>query len=68
MFDVQVILYSEAFKEAKTLGRKITTLYSLSKQLLSHQQHYDWGLRAMKPVLSFGGQKVRTVAFRIYNR
>jgi hypothetical protein len=34
---VQVTLYSEAFTQAKVLGRKIVTLYSLSKQLLSHQ-------------------------------
>eukprot|EP01049_Picozoa_sp_SAG25_P002666 SAG25_NODE_143_length_14049_cov_6.050817_1_plen_2680_part_10 len=56
----EVTLYSESFKQAKVLGRKVCTLYKLSKQLLSHQQHYDWGLRAMKPVLSFGGQQVAT--------
>lgn len=54
----EVTLYSESFTQAKVLGRKVCTLYKLSKQLLSHQQHYDWGLRAMKPVLSFGGQQV----------
>ncbi len=32
----------------------------MSRQLLSQQQHYDWGLRALKTVLSIGGQLVYT--------
>ena len=47
----EVILYSEGFKEAKSLGRKLVSLFTLSRQLLSTQQHYDWGLRALKTVL-----------------
>ena len=31
------------------------SLYGLCAQLLSSQQHYDWGLRALKTVLSVGG-------------
>ena len=54
----ETILFSESFKEAKTLGRKVIALFTLSKQLLSYQIHYDWGLRALKPVLSFGGQLI----------
>ena len=44
----EVILYSEGFKDSKDLGKKMVSLYALSKELLSAQQHYDWGLRAMK--------------------
>eukprot|EP00051_Salpingoeca_urceolata_P021875 m.349048 g.349048 ORF g.349048 m.349048 type:complete len:4259 (-) comp19881_c0_seq4:199-12975(-) len=51
----EVILYSEGFKEAKNLGRKLVELYSLSRELLSKQQHYDWGLRALKTILKAGG-------------
>ncbi|GAB1603231.1 hypothetical protein Ahia01_000603700, partial [Argonauta hians] len=47
----EVILFSNGFKEAKTIGRKLVTVFNLSKQLLTPQQHYDWGLRAMKTVL-----------------
>ncbi len=43
-----MVLYSEGFTTAKSLGNKIVSLYRLSSQLLSPQQHYDWGLRAMK--------------------
>ena len=55
---IQTILFSESYKEAKVLGRKVIALFTLSKQLLSYQIHYDWGLRALKPVLSFGGQLI----------
>lgn len=52
----QVILFSEGFREGRALGRKLVALYSLSRELLSPQQHYDWGLRALKASLRAGGQ------------
>ncbi|XP_071990308.1 cytoplasmic dynein 2 heavy chain 1 isoform X1 [Engystomops pustulosus] len=47
----EVILYSEGFKEAKALGRKLVAIFNLARELLTPQQHYDWGLRALKTVL-----------------
>ncbi|VDM76187.1 unnamed protein product [Strongylus vulgaris] len=44
----ETILYSEGFTEARILARKIVTIFMLSKEMLSAQQHYDWGLRALK--------------------
>ena len=55
---LQVMLYSEGFAHAKALAVKLVAIVSLSKQLLSPQQHYDWGLRALKTVLRVGGQLV----------
>lgn len=52
----EVILYSEGFSQAKEIASKVVSLYTLSKQLLSPQQHYDWGLRALKAVLNTGGK------------
>ncbi|KAL8004079.1 putative AAA+ ATPase domain, dynein heavy chain region D6 P-loop domain-containing protein [Plasmopara halstedii] len=52
----EVILYSEGFSEAKDIAPKVVSLYSLSGQLLSQQQHYDWGLRALKAVLNTAGK------------
>jgi dynein heavy chain 2 len=51
----ETILFSEGFEFASELATKVITVFRLSKQLLSEQQHYDWGLRALKAVLRLGG-------------
>ena len=56
----EVLLYAEGFRTAKILATKIVELFSLCKQLLSTQEHYDWGLRALKTTLTIGGQLVQT--------
>ncbi|XP_014248489.1 dynein beta chain, ciliary-like isoform X2 [Cimex lectularius] len=52
----EIMLIGEAFQEARVLGKKFLTLYSLCKELLSKQDHYDWGLRAIKSVLVIAGK------------
>ncbi|KAF0977183.1 hypothetical protein FDP41_003836 [Naegleria fowleri] len=54
------MLMAEGFKEAKQLAKKFITLYSLNKDLLSKQDHYDWGLRAIKSVLVVAGTLKRS--------
>ena len=54
----EVLLYAEGFKEAKQLVQKVICLFTLSKQLLSQQQHYDCGLRALKTILSVAGRLI----------
>jgi dynein heavy chain len=49
------MLMSEGFIQAKVLAVKMTTLYKLSKEQLSKQFHYDFGLRALKSVLVMAG-------------
>ena len=51
---------SEGILTAKLLDRKFITLYSLNCDLLSKQDHYDWGLRAIKSVLVVAGKLKRT--------
>merc|ERR1719443_2725132 len=46
---------SEGFIIARPLAHKFVTLYTLSKELLSKQMHYDWGLRAVKSLLRQAG-------------
>jgi len=52
----EVLLYAEGFRTAKALAFKVVQLFILAKQLLSTQEHYDWGLRALKTTLTIGGQ------------
>ena len=49
------MLMAEGFEEAKVLASKFYGLYSLLRELLSKQMHYDWGLRAVKSVLVVAG-------------
>ncbi|XP_058902457.1 dynein axonemal heavy chain 17 isoform X5 [Kogia breviceps] len=55
----EIMLVSEGFLEARLLARKFITLYTLCKELLSKQEHYDWGLRAIKSVLAVAGSLKR---------
>jgi dynein heavy chain len=53
------MLMSEGFTSAKQLAKKMTVLYKLSKEQLSKQYHYDFGLRALKSVLVMAGSLKR---------
>ncbi|KAG8514707.1 Dynein heavy chain 11, axonemal, partial [Galemys pyrenaicus] len=55
----EIMLVAEGFVEARSLARKFITLYTLCRELLSKQDHYDWGLRAVKSVLVVAGSLKR---------
>ena len=55
----EIMLVAEGFIEARLLARKFITLYTLCRELLSKQDHYDWGLRAIKSVLVVAGSLKR---------
>ena len=55
----EIMLVAQGFLEARPLSNKFITLYKLCKELLSKQDHYDWGLRAIKSVLVVAGSLKR---------
>ncbi|XP_033124826.1 dynein heavy chain 6, axonemal-like [Anneissia japonica] len=55
----EILLFAGGFTTAKSLSSKIVNLYQLASKQLSQQDHYDFGMRAIKSVLVMAGQRKR---------
>lgn len=60
----RVMLFVEGFKLANEIAERVVELFDMCAKMLTHQRHYDWGLRELKTILLACGEGLRSTTTR----
>lgn len=55
----RVMLFVEGFKQPNEIADRVVELFDMCGKILTHQRHYDWGLRELKTILLACGEGLR---------
>ncbi|RZC33069.1 cytoplasmic dynein 2 heavy chain 1 [Asbolus verrucosus] len=55
----RTLLHCDGYQNADIIGKKLIEIFDSSSKLLSKQQHYDWGLRAIRTILTGCGRALK---------